>query len=165
MTLCIVLLIILFGEKCFHRLSGTTKSMIYTVLVLLPLYILKMYKLIDKSWYGKLEKIEVKYTTDSNRGFKPTIETLYTKETVYFHVKVDNKIIKRKAYEKTVNSSNISLCYREGDKVVHVYGTDYVQIINEKTENVICVVCGLSNPGNLDECRSCHHTLKIGIEE
>lgn len=165
LTLGIVLLITLYGEKCFHRLDNTTKYIIYTLLALSPVYILKMYRLIDKSWCGELVDIEIRYTTDSNRGFKPTLETLYTKETVIFHVKVGDKIIKRKAYENAAKNSNISSCYRKGDFVAHIYGTDYIQIINEKAENVICVVCGLSTPGNFEECHSCHHTLKINVEE
>ena len=43
LTLGIVLLITLYGEKCFHRLDDTTKYIIYTLLVLSPVYILKMY--------------------------------------------------------------------------------------------------------------------------
>lgn len=165
LTLAVLVLIMLFGERCFYRFSDFGKFVIYVLLVLIPMVSLKMYKLIDRSWYGTIEKIEIKYTTDSERSFKPTRETRYTKETVYFYVKTDGKLLVYKAYEYPANTRNISSYYRQGDKVVHIYGTDYIQIIGDRCESVICTVCGMMNPNELKECQSCHHTLKIDTEE
>lgn len=162
LTLFIGLLIVLFGERCFSRLNVELKYTIYAALLIWPFFISKIYKLFDSSWYGEIEKIEIKYTTDSERSFKPSLETLYTKETVIFYIKTSGgKSVRKKVIENRSNPDNSSKYYKVGDKVLHIYGTDHIQIKNENTERVICVVCGTAEPADKKQCTTCGHTLNI----
>ncbi len=166
LTLFIGLLIFLFGERCFHRLSREIKYTIYAVLLVCPLFIAKVYKLFDRSWCGKIVDIKAKYSTDSNRTFRPGRETLYLKETIYFYIETDNgRFIKKKAFENRANPNSMVQYYREGDRILHVGGTDYFQIINEDDDRVICVVCGTADLCEYEKCTYCDHTLKIGLED
>lgn len=165
MTIAITLLIVFFGDTFFSRLNNTVKVGLYVLLLIIPVFISKPYELKDNSFYGLITKIEVKNTVDSERGFRPTIETLYRKETVYFYIKLKNgKTIKRKAFEQHANNNNMSKYYSVGDRVLHIYGTDYLQIINKNVDKKICVICGTSNPAANDSCAFCRHTLNIRID-
>ena len=161
-TAVIVALLGLFGERCFGRLTFAVRAIVYLVLILSPFFTLRMYELFDKSWCGTLKKIQIKYTTDSTRGFKPTRETLYTKETIIFHVDVGGKIIQKKVFEAASGGNALSHYYKEGDKVVHVGGTKHIQVVNN--DRLICCVCGATNDAPYKKCVLCDHTLKIRTE-
>ena len=164
-TAVLFILILFFGERCFGRL-GNSKYGLYAVLLLIPIFTTRGYKLLfDHSFVGKIEKIDIKYSTDSDRSFKPSLETLYTKETVYFHIKTnEGKVVEHKAFENRANPHNSSKLYRVGDTVVHIYGTRFIQIISDDSESIICTVCGTANPSSENKCISCGKTLKIDIK-
>lgn len=166
MTIAIALLIVFFGDTFFSRLNNTVKVGLYVLLLIIPVFISKLYDLKDNSFYGCITKIEVKNTVDSERGFRPTIETLYRKEIVYFYIKLkNNKTIKRKVFEQHANNNNMSKYYSVGDRVLHIYGTDFLQIINKNVDKKICVICGTSNPAANDDCAFCRHSLNIQIDD
>lgn len=161
-TLFIGVLIILLGERCFSRLNALSKYTIYAVLLVWPFFSSKIYKLFDSSWYGEIVDIKFEYSNDNEHSFKPTRENRFLKETVYFSIKTpEGKIIRKKAFENRANSNNNSKYYKVGDKALHIYGTDYIQIKNENAERVICVVCGTAEPADQKQCTTCGHTLNI----
>ena len=161
-TLLIGVLLVLFGDRCFYRFGAPVKYTIYGLLLFIPFVSMKIYKLFDCSWCGKIVDIKAKYTTDSNRTFRPNLETLYLKETVTFFVETDDgKFIKMKAFENRATPNSMSQYYRKGDRVLHVGGTNYLQIKDDDAERVICVVCGTADRKENKKCHSCGHTLKI----
>lgn len=118
-------------------------------------------KLFDKTFYGKVIKVDVETTVDSSSSVKPTREHLYYKNTVYLTVETDSgKTIKRKVHEARVNSQSECDLYKVGDWVFHLYGTKHTIVIpNESNDYVCCSVCGEVNNKNETLCRSCMHTL------
>ena len=54
--------------------------------------------------------------------------------------------------------------FKVGMKVLHVFGTDYVQILSDEYGNAVnpnCVVCGEENRSENKTCENCGHTLHI----
>lgn len=164
LTLFIGLLIFLVGERCFYRLNALSKYTIYVILLILPIFLSKIYLLFDTSWCGEIVDIEAEYSTDSELSFKPTIENRFLKETVYFSVKTaDGRVLRKKALENRANPDNNGKYYKVGDTVLHVYGTNYIQIKNENAERIICVVCGTAETVDKKQCTACGHTLNIDL--
>lgn len=162
LTLFIGLLIVLVGERCFSRLNAASKYTIYVTLLIWPVLISKIYKLFDSSWYGEIVDIKAEYSTDSELSFRPTRENRFLKETVYFSIKTaDGKIVRKKAFENRANPNNSGKYYKVGDTVLHVYGTNYLQIKNENAERIICVICGTAEKVDKKQCTACGHTLNI----
>lgn len=162
LTMFIGLLIAWFGERCFSRLNIGFKYTIYAALLVWPFFISKTYKLFDRSWCGEIVDINSEYSTDSELSFKPTRENRFLKETVYFSLKTaDGKIVRKKALESRANPHNISKYYKIGNRVLHIYGTNYIQVKSENAEKTICVVCGTAAPADNKQCPTCGHTLNI----
>lgn len=162
-TAVIVVLIVLLGERSFGRLNLIGRYTIYFVLVISPFFTLRMYELFDFSWSGTIKKIDIKYSTDSTRGFKPSRETLYSKETVVFYIDVNGRTIKKKVFEGPSGSNTMSQYYREGDRVIHIGGTDHIRVVN--SDRIICFVCGATNDAKHESCKLCHHSLIIQPED
>ena len=162
LTLFIGVLLVLFGDRCFYRFGNPVKYTIYGLLLVLPFVTMKIHKLFDRTWCGTIVDIRAKYSTDSTRSFRPHLETLYLKETVTFYIETDDgKFIKMKAFENRATPNSMSQYYRVGDKVLHVGGTGFLQIKDDDSERVICVVCGTADKKDNKKCNSCGHTLEI----
>ena len=164
-TAAIVLLLVFFGERTFGKLNDIQQYLIYAVLTVLPFFIFKVYKLFDRSWCGKIEKIDFKYTTDSTRSFKPTLETLYRKESVTFYITSDQGFKKINVFAGAVGTNRLADRYHEGDNIVHIKGTEHYQVINSTDDEAVCVVCGSLNRKEHKECKYCNHTLLIETKD
>ena len=154
-----------------NSVSVENKVITYIFLLALP-FILSGFphKLIDKTWSGTVVKAEIRKVMCKDYNYK------------YWYIKkwmpvVD--ILKDKDDFVTEATTNVKLkedgyldMYNKGDKVVHVYGCDYLYVMPKKaTDPVVCVVCGMKNyneednAGNRGYCKSCGHSLDIRFED
>ncbi len=119
------------------------------------------HKLLNKTFYGRVVKVEVETTIDNSSSVKPTRENLYYKNTVYLTVETSpGKTIRRKAYEARADTRSECDRYKAGDMVFHLYGTKHTIVIpNELCDTVRCPVCGEANSKDRAVCRSCGHSL------
>lgn len=141
---------------------------IQTVIILLPFLVRKVpFKYFDRSWTGKIIEIKV----DNDRDYMPTRggstghRQFYIKNNKLLIAVImtdDGKIVE-KVLSKGTSMTNLPINkFKNGDRVGHLYGTDYVQIIPlTDSKQVICVVCGSSNHENDNLCHNCNHSLKI----
>ena len=118
-------------------------------------------KLMDRTFYGKVVRVEVKTTIDNESSVKPTREQLYHKNTVYLTVETDSgRTIRRKVQEAKAGLPAGRDFYQVGDRVFHLYGTKHTIVIPDGSKDYVrCPVCGEVNHKSETCCRSCAHTL------
>ena len=149
----------------FSMGSGTLATqMTYLVACLAPIFITKVpFCYIDKTYIGKIEKVAVE--TVSKRE---TSMTLLNKNIVTLYVLLESGDIKViKANEGRIKNSGIVNEYKEGDLVIHLYGTDYiVPVPNYKAGalNKKCFICGQTSRSEADKCYHCGHSLLDNID-
>ena len=152
-----------FGDQIFGSFSQSNRIILYTALLFaVPFAFGVPFKLIDRTWIGEIEKVSVSTKLDWH-GVKPTYESMYVKVYVDLCVRLENgKTLERRILADDIIGRQNFDVYENGDKIVHIYGTDHVQIITKKvTEPRICIICGTSNPQNERTCTTCGHTLNI----
>ena len=119
-------------------------------------------RLIDKSYTGTIVDIRVKKIKWMDKGFKCTggIKTL-----VLLDIR-DNKnnIITHEVNNSKLDEHGYDEIYSIGDKVFHVYGTDYLGVVPFKKDYSVCVVCGANNRHIKGKCDICKFSL-INIEK
>lgn len=168
-TACILLFILfalvfwMHDDFWFGMLSDLNRKIVHIILIVLPLAITGIpFKFIDYSWSGVIVKIKVKTSYDFNNNYaRPSMRSLYIKNTVVLHIKTTSgRIIKRKAYEGHFKHQSQVDRYEIGMKVVHLYGTKFIQIVPQKdTDLRRCVICGLNNPQENQKCEICEHSV------
>lgn len=149
----------LWGGRIFNMDNPGLRTLCYIVTLMIPFFVSGVpLKLTDRSYCGKVERAEIKTTTDSSSSAKPTRETLYTKYTVYLSVtQPDGKTVRKKAYEGATDPQNF---YKAGDTVFHLGGTNNVIVLPQASDDTVrCAVCGDTNSKISDACKSCGHTL------
>ena len=103
---CIILVfafatvLILWGTVIFNADNKTFQISCYIVVMLIPFVITEVpHKLIDSTYYGTVKKVDIVTTTDNGSSIKPTLEHLYSKNTIYLSIEQpDGKLIYKKAY-------------------------------------------------------------------
>ena len=134
----------------------------YIIVMLVPFAVTGVpHKLIDRTYYGTVRKVDIVTTTDNDSSIKPTRENMYIKNTVYLSIERTNgKLIYKKAYSGNAKSQQNLNKYCEGDSVFHLYGTNTVVVLPDpNAETVHCVVCGASNNIADNKCRDCGYSL------
>ena len=170
LELIIILAIIFLGKRTFGELHIAIRITIYILLIVLPFIITKVpLAFIDKSWCGKIKKIDV--ITD-NAAYS-AIGDIYTRNNVILTIEQsDGKIIETVAKSRGVKErkgldrfqsakiEDMLKEYSEGAIVYHFYGLEELLIINDgKQDHINCVVCGAKNPTDNEHCFYCKHSL------
>ncbi len=151
-----------FGTRIFNSDIPEFNTSGHLLVMLLPFVISGVpFKMIDRTYCGKLIDTEVKITVDNESGSRPTRDQLYWKKTVILTIELDNgKIIERKAFEGKRDSKSIAETIKKGSRIFHLYGTgNVVALPDESDTHMCCAVCGTVNEVTCDTCESCGHTL------
>lgn len=132
----------------------------YLIAIALPFIILGIpHKLIDKSYIGEVAKVNV--ATNATAAMKDGPKSLTTRTSVNLYIKEENGNMLIKNVSKT-NSRMVNLFneFKEGDIVMHVYGTDTIfKVPLNDGMNCKCAVCGTTVDGENKTCGRCGHTL------
>ncbi len=165
---CVLMLIgfaavlMLWGDVILPIEKDIVKVIVYTMVMLVPFALTGVpFKLIDKTYSGIVEKVEITTTVDNLYHERPTRESLYLKNTVFLHVKQENgTVVRRKASEKNARMSQNSEAYKVGDTVFHLYGSTQTIVLPKDTDKFVqCVICGDANAKDECHCKACGHTL------
>lgn len=152
----------LWENALFETDNQVFKSACYIGMLVVPFVISGIpFKLIDKSFRGKIDKVDIETTVDNSSSAKPTREHLYVKNTIYLSIKrEDGKVIRKKAYEGRAKLQQHLETYREGDDVFHLYGTKHIVVLPKKVNTYVqCSVCGDCNVKENELCRNCMSPL------
>ena len=169
---CVLLLIgfvvalILWGDIILPIDKDIVKVIVYTIVMLVPFALTGVpHKMIDQTYSGIVEKVEVTTTVDNLYHDRPTRESLYLKNTVFLHVKQENgAVVRRKASEKNARISQNAEAYKAGDAVFHLYGSPQTIVLPKETDQFVqCAICGDANDKTECRCKACGHTLVTRI--
>ena len=165
LTTAAIVILLCLTNSSFDVANEKVKSFIYTALVILPVFIFRLPKLfLDRSWKGIIIRI---FTNDElhleSRAFLRTQGWNSRDIVVYAEVQLDNKqetqIVELYRGKYDNQSASLISIYEVGNKIIHIKGTKYNQVISEK--KVSCVVCGHINRRNSYVCSECGHTLDL----
>ena len=173
LELIIILIIFFLGERTFGKLDVAIRIAIYIILIVLPFVITKVpFAFIDKSWRGKIKKVDIITDTGTYTVGGGVIYP-YTRNTVVLAIEQDDGKIMTKTVKsagvkekmgldqyQTGKVEDIIKEYSEGAMIYHFYGLDELLIINDrKQDHISCVVCGAKNPADNEHCFNCGHSL------
>ncbi|MBR5314741.1 MAG: hypothetical protein IKU45_04965 [Clostridia bacterium] len=172
-TLLVLLAIFLINVRADQL--GYKKISVYIteILLILPFFITKAYKLFDKSWVGTVKKIQPDYHLEyaSNGYTKWNFSHKTYTESLLLQIQMQNGNIKTyNAYKHTIahshektpsKSSPIMEHYQVGDKIIHISGTRFLQVIGKQQDETICIVCGNLEKSENKLCSQCGYTLNI----
>lgn len=148
----------------FDSWGTVNKVIFYGILIILPWILKKIpFKYFDKSYTGTVVEQRKKLFIPSHNIMLHSSKFCHkTISTIWVAVETDEG----KLYEMTVYNEECDIVpniFNEGDRVLHIAGTDYLQIIpRPEDDRIRCVVCGRFNPRENDKCGKCSHTLNIG---
>jgi len=181
MEAALVSVLLLWGDTLLGNSTGIVLYVLWALLLLVPFFVTKFpFCLLDKTYFGVIEQVQMKTSVENERPFKPTLEGHYTAVTAVITVKEEGsekrhnvKVkIKGSATEKNsmfdtyadrsgdsfVNSAEAT--YKVGARVFHLFGAKHVVILpGENSQSVCCAVCGEANATKDNACRKCRHTL------
>ncbi len=152
----LIVCLALWGPFIIPIDNAAARWICYVLISSLPFLLFGVpHKLIDRTFCGKVVRVEVLTTVDSSSAVKPV--HIYRKNTVILYVlEPDGRRTRKKAYEGCRPSD----AYREGDRVFHLYGsTAVVRLPNAADATVQCAACGEENVKQLFRCRKCGRTL------
>ncbi len=158
----LAVLLLLWGDLLFRMENPGIRISCYALIFLVPFWVSGVpFKLTDRSFRGTVLKVKVETTVDNASPAKPTVENLYQKNTVHLLIRRDDgKTILKKVYEGKADRQQHPETYKEGDTVVHLYGTKQMVKVPEAADtHVCCAVCGNINSMENETCRKCGHTL------
>ena len=161
------LILLEWGTVIFATRNKIFLISCYVVVMILPFVLTGVpHKLIDKTYYGTVTKVDVITALSCKSVVKVGGDMMwYTKNTIFLTVLLENGKTKRvKVYEGQTKLGQHLNTYKEGDKVFHLYGTNVTIVLPGSADiSVQCTVCGTSNNINDDKCRDCGHSLVKSI--
>ncbi len=173
LTLAFGIIIFLINYRAEYLGIGKIPFFISLILLVSPFFITKTYKLFDKSYIGTVEKIKLSYYTNYDRNgyakWNFMAKTHIERLTLYIKTK-NGKIKQVIAFERVIGKSHdtfklsakpIFEHYKENDKVIHIAGTKYLQVVEKEQPHTVCTICGSLENSDNKICSSCGHTLKI----
>jgi len=122
-------------------------------------------KLIDRSWYGTILSMDIKHEDVDN-----DLKNRRSLSQFSQHVLIKDSRGKLH-YEEIFDEGEIfegrDKYYKVGDRVVHVYGTEYIRPMHKEELKLpkVCVVCGHKSAHTETECQNCKRSLEIYLEE
>ena len=122
------------------------------------------FKLRGSSWIGTVENVEVKETVVPY--LKGSLHHFYNRwfdNHIVLTVKTDDgNVLKHEAFQGNARFREFIDYYKEGDRVIYIYGTNYVYKKPRKQDDtLICVICGGLNIQDNDKCVFCGHSLYL----
>ena len=117
-------------------------------------------KLIDSDWYGEIILIEVvkpkRWDIDSFKKNEFALNALIKTQTGKLK---SFRIID----EGEIFYGNRENVYKVGDKVLHIYGTNFITPVRklDKHKPIVCVECGTKNEYGTKICRACGSSMEI----
>ena len=162
MLIAFAVALTLWGDVILPIEKEPVKSILYVVVMLVPFAVTGVpYKMLDRTYRGTVQKVEITTTVDNAYHSKPTRESLYYKNTVFLHIMQENGVvIRQKASEKNAKAAENLEAYKVGDKVFHLYGSPQTIVLPEEKDQLVqCVICGEANYKNECHCKLCGHTL------
>ena len=155
-----IITVFIVEDDSFKRVDPFSKYSAYVLFAIIPAFPLKLHKYIfDRSYEGTVTESATYEQKERGADLFWTGRIL---TLTYITIKKDDgNVIKELAYRAKDVSVAIPL-YNEGDRVVHVFGTDHLQVTNSKViPQIRCVVCGCYNSPEDECCYKCAHTVKI----
>ena len=156
-------------------------SFLYIICLLIPIFKTNIvFWFQDKTYFGVIERSEIKTSFENERPYKPTLEGQYTATKVILTVKEEGsdkrhtvKVQEKgganekkgmwDAYSQRPDGAfvqNAEMRYKVGAKVFHLRGTKHVVVLPEESDSAVrCAVCGEFNKTEQATCRKCGHTL------
>ncbi len=172
---CIFLIV--SGFNLLDNLGIVWKVFIVVSVIFIPFCVSGVpFKLIDRSWMGKILSVSVETVVDatSQFGYRPR---LYRKNKIVLKIeREDKKICEERVgiyptaeethglgyFSKSKTSGDINddvVYYKPGAFVYHFYGLQNVVVFKENCNRVDCVICSTVNPILRDDCFCCGHSL------
>lgn len=177
----IVLILCLWGKTLLGSSTGIVLYALYAAVLIIPFFVTKIpFCLLDKSYFGTIEKVEMETSLESTVKGKPSLEGMYTAVTVKLHIKEEGtgkyhtvKIgskgsvsEKRGAWDTySVGGDdgfvqNAEQAFTVGARVFHLFGSGHIVVLDDqKSQKVRCAICGQINDSTNEACQSCGHTL------
>ena len=160
----IALILIFYKDRIAER-SVSAQVLVYTIpFVLMFLATGVPLKLIDHTWCGTIENVKVKTVLAGDlNGFNHR----RWENVIEMEVRLDSGKIIRYSPLKGYIGGQKSLDFytdnfKTGDKVIHVYGTRFIQRLpDEESDTINCVICGEVQSKDHVKCESCEHSLNI----
>ena len=126
-------------------------------------------KLIDRSWRGTIENVKVREVLihQFGRNYRVAGRGAEYGNVVDLEVKLDSgkTITCRPTFKPLKDVKSIDFYtsnFKRGDRVVHIYGTNFVQRLPDGDAELInCVVCGEVQQKDREKCEACGHTLNV----
>ena len=149
--------------------------LMYTVLIVIVFVVTGVpIKLIDFTWQGEIVEHKTKTIIQSkmNGGnYKPLFDGYRAQLSEYRNiltviVRLPNgdtvSFVACDTKDADVFESFISE-YKVGTRVLHVYGTKHLQVIDDDADVVKCVICGEENEKAEGKCDKCKHSIGITV--
>ena len=158
------IVLIFWGDVILPINKESVKVIVYTMVMLVPFAVTGVpFKLIDQTYIGTVQKVEIATTIDSDHHSKPTRATMYMKNTVFLHVEQENGlVIRKKACEGSTKMAQNLETYKVGDRVFHLYGSEQTVVLPKSSDKMVqCPVCGTNNDKTETKCENCRHSLVV----
>ena len=156
-----ILLFLIFGRQYYEFWKPLNKILTLCATIVFVMIVTGVpLKLIDKSWWGTVEAVKINTYTDSEVKYRPLRENRFTSIRIILHVKTENSRNPVVVWQQPCRFLVPENYYKTGDTVCYVDGTDYVCILpNKQGYTVKCVICGLENDRNNENCAVCGHGI------
>lgn len=167
LLVAVALFIFLWGDMLFGGFGAGNQATIYVLLFLIPFAATGLpVALMGRTWIGTVVNVDRELSTAFRSKSPGKTGDMYTKESVVLYIRLDSgKVINRTVHECDANRSQKFEQYREGDRVLHLAGTKYLQVLpTAASQEIICVICGTENPVANKKCDLCGHTLRLTNE-
>ncbi len=171
LTLILAIILINYGSVIFDMPQDEGydgfKYTCYAIVLILPIFITKIYKIFtDTNYAGVVKNVKIKTVVDSKNQFKPSREMLYRKNEIYLTIQTkQNKIVKKKVYEGVSKLGANLDTYNVGDEVLHLHGTGVTIVLSgAKDTHCSCAMCGGVNNISDENCSHCGLPLIKSIE-
>ena len=166
LIVALVVSFLVFDETFFgdpdKPLRLQAQMLAYVLAFIVPMLITGVpFKLIDRSFEGKVEKVHAYTTVEDPRRALHMRDTRYQRLNVRLTVRTSEGVrIKRSVAKSKIVDKRILEWYRMGDQVLHLYGTDYTIVLPTKEKGAVrCVICGKKNEYGAVRCCECGYSL------
>ena len=166
-----IVALILFYYKDQIAQSGTSAQVLaYIVPFILVLIVTGVpMKLMDRSWRGTIENVKVREALihQFGRNYRVAGRGAEYGNVVDLEIKLDSgkTITCHPTFKPLKDIKSIDFYtsnFKCGDRVVHIYGTNFVQRLPDGDAELInCVVCGEVQHKDREKCEACGHTLNV----
>ena len=164
LLLAVAVFIALWGDMLFGGFGAGNQATVYVALLIIPFAVTGVpLCFFGRTWIGTVGRVDRELSTDFANKAVGTYSGMYTKESVVLWIRLDSgKVITRTVHEANANRQQKFDTYKAGDRVIHLAGTKYLQILpTPASQEIICVICGTENPVDNKKCDLCGHTLRL----